>query len=445
MLALTGGTVVELRPRRVRRADLVLDGDLIHAVGADLPPSAHRLDCTGAIILPGLVCAHTHLYSALARGMPPPSLPPENFVQILERVWWKLDRALDEEAIEVSALVGAVEAARAGVATLFDHHASPSVIDGSLDLVAGAVERVGLRGVFCYEVSDRGGPDEARAGLHENDRFLRGLSALVHSDPSLRTSAGAPVARRHRPLVRGMVGAHAGFTLGHETAVALADLAVRRDAGVHIHVAEDAADATHVVPAREASIVEWLDAYRLLGPRSLLAHCVHVDDAGAARIAAARAHVAHNPRSNLNNAVGYARPARFGEQLVLGTDGIGADMFAEAQAAFLAARDHGHAFDPLAALGRNWSLAASAFDAGLGRIEPGCPADLVVLAYDPPTPLDETNLFGHLLFGPGASSVRDLLVAGKLVVRDRRVLTVDEPELAARARAVAARLWQRMA
>jgi putative selenium metabolism protein SsnA len=428
MLALTGATLIELKPRRVRRADLLVDGALIAQIGGALPPGTPTLDAAGAVVMPGFVCAHTHLYSALARGMPPPSVAPASFVEILERVWWRLDRALDAEAIEVSALVGAAGAARAGATTLIDHHASPSLIDGSLDLVGGALSQVGLRGALCYEVSDRGGVDEAKAGVAENDRLLSLL-------------ARAP---EERPLLRGLVGAHAGFTLGHATTVALADVAIRHDAGVHIHVAEDAVDARHVVPAREASIVDWLDQYRLLGPRSLLAHCVHVDDAGAERIAAAGAFVAHNPRSNMNNAVGYARPGRFGDRLVLGTDGIGADMLAEAQAAFLAARDHGHLFDPLPALARAQSLAAALFDTGLGRLEPGCPADLVVLDYDPPTPLDESNLFGHLLFGMSSANVRDVIVAGREVLRDRRLRTVDEPALHARARAVAARLWERM-
>jgi cytosine/adenosine deaminase-related metal-dependent hydrolase len=271
--AFVGGTVVELGARRVRRADLLVENDRIFGVGVAPPEGVpvERVDCTGCLIVPGLVLGHTHLYSALAVGMPPPEVAPESFPQILERVWWKLDRALDAETIELSALVGAAAAARAGVTTVVDHHASPRAIDGSLDLVGGALERVGPRGVLCYEVSDRGGEAEVKAGLAENARFL------------------TRIARGERPLLRGMVGAHAGFTLGHATTVALADLAIRHDVGVHIHVAEDACDATHLVPARTASIVEWLDGYRLLGPRALLAHCVHVDEEGAARASPPRA------------------------------------------------------------------------------------------------------------------------------------------------------------
>ena len=439
-LLFAGGTLVEPGRRAVRRADLLVTGPRIAAVGdpgatgapgaVPGPPEGvvmEVVDCAGKLILPGLVLGHTHLYSALALGMPSPQVAPRNFPEILERVWWRLDRALDDETVALSAEVGAALAARAGITTLFDHHASPAAIDGSLDRVAGAIERVGLRGALCYEVTDRGGPELARAGLDENDRFLGSL------DPE------------RRPRLRGMVGAHAGFTLGHDTTVALADLTVKHGVGLHIHVAEDACDARHLVPAREASIVDWLDAYRLLGPRALLAHCVHVDDAGAERIAAAGAFVAHNARSNMNNAVGYARPSRLGPRAVLGTDGIGADVFAEAQAAFFAARDHGHTFDPLSALARGYTLAATTFDRGLGRLEPGCPADLTLLDYSPPTPLDGENLFGHLIFGMSAAHVSDVFVQGDPVLRDRKLVRINEQDLLSRAREAAPRLWSRMA
>jgi putative selenium metabolism protein SsnA len=427
-LALIGGIVAELAPARVRRADVVIVGQQIVSVGDDndAAASATSLDCSGKLILSGFACAHTHLYSALARGMPPPTVAPRSFVEMLERVWWRLDRALDAETVALSAQVGAIEALRAGCTTLIDHHASPgrngTAVDGSLDLVGGALAAVGVRGVLCYETSERNGSDEARAGLRENERFLARV--------------------RHEPprLLRGLVGAHAAFTLSDATAEALADVARRYDSGVHIHVAEDAVDAQH----ERRSTVAWLAERGLLGPRALLAHCVHVDDADIARIIAAGAHVVHNARSNANNAVGYAHPARFADRLLLGTDGIGADMRAEAHAAFLDARAHHDRLDVLAALDRNCRFAASFFDGGAAGLALGSAADLVVLDYYAPTPLDEHNLAGHLLFGLGSARVVHAVVDGQLVMRDGMLTTVDEAETYARAREAAARLWSRL-
>jgi putative selenium metabolism protein SsnA len=417
MVHLHNALRIELTPGRVTAGDQHLGA----ASDGDDGAPAVTIDCGGRVVLPGFVCAHTHLYSTLARGMPPPDAAPQSFVDILERVWWRLDRALDAEAVELSALVGAIEAAHAGCTTLVDHHASPGrnggAVDGSLDLVAGAIAAVGLRGIVAYEVSDRNGRDQARAGIRENDRFLTRIAA-------------------ERPrMIRGMVGAHAAFTLSDDTAAALADVARRHAVGVHIHVAEDGVDAVK----DGQSTVAWLDRHGLLDARTLLAHAVHVDDSDAERITAAGAHVAHNARSNANNAVGYARPGRFGDRLLLGTDGIGADMRAEAQAAFFAARDHGHTVDIVAALERNRAFAAARFGHDGGALP-----DHVVLDYRSPTPLDAGNVAGHLLFGLGAAPVRDLIVDGRVVVRDGVCVHVDEERIYARAREVAAALWRRM-
>ena len=371
------------------------------------------------LTLPGFVCAHTHLYSTLARGMPAPAQPPRTFLEILERVWWRLDRALDPEAVELSALIGAIEAAKVGCTTIIDHHASPGrgggAVDGSLDLVAGAIAQVGLRGVVCYEVTDRNGADEARAGVRENDRFL------------------ARIRREPPRLIRAMVGAHAAFTLSDGTAEAIADVANRHRAGVHIHVAEDGVDQRK----GGESTVAWLQARGLVDERALLVHCVHVDEADVARIRDAGSFVAHNPRSNANNAVGYARPSRFGDRLLLGTDGIGADMRAEAQFAFFAARDHGDTFDAVAVLARNRAFAAAQF--GVEDL-----ADSVTLDYASPTPLDDANFGGHLLFGLGGARVRDVVVDGHVVVRDGVCVNVDEARIYARAREDAAKVWSRL-
>jgi putative selenium metabolism protein SsnA len=421
-LALDGATLIELRPPRIRKGTLVIEEGRIAALGGRPPPDAEVIDCSELVVMPGFVNAHTHLYSSLARGMPPPREAPANFRQILERIWWRLDRALDHEAVEVSALIGAVEAARAGSSTLIDHHASPSCVDGALDRVGAALVEVGVRGVLCYETSDRGGDAEARAGVRENDRFLTRLAT-------------------ERPrLLRGMAGAHAAFTLTDRTAEAIADVAARHSTGVHVHVAEDASDAHK----DGFSTVTWLRQRGLLGPRALLAHGAHVADEDLARLAETGARVVHNPRSNAQNAVGYARPGRFGEQLLLGTDGLSADVRGEALAALLAARERRHEVDPVAALERNRDLAGWHF--GLPFVlEPGAAADLVVLDYRAPTPLEATNLSWHFLFGLAHAPVRHLIVDGKPVVRDGRCVNVDEERLYARAREVAARLWSRMA
>lgn len=423
-IALTSATLCELTPPRLRRATVILEGERISAIAAPsapLPAGAEVVDCSGLLLLPGFVCAHTHLYSALARGMPAPREAPQSFVQILERVWWKLDRALDRETIELSVLVGALDAAHAGTTTLIDHHASPALIDGSLDLLAGALEQVGLRGVLCYEASDRNGEEEGRAGVRENDRFLGKL------------------AKEPRPLLGGLVGAHAAFTLSDATAEQLADVAARRKAGVHIHLAEDAIDAHK----SGLSTVRWLSERGLIGPRTLLAHAVHASDEDVRRIRESGAHVVHNPRSNANNAVGYARPSRFGDRLLLGTDGIGADMLKEAQAAFFAAREHGDPLDACAALERNRAFAASLFGCSLA-LEPGAAADLALLDYRAPTPLEESNLSGHLLFGMQSAEVRHLLAGGKWVLKDGRSPRLDEAAIYARAREAARRLWSRL-
>lgn len=445
-MIIDNGLFVELSPRRVRRGSLRIDprsGEIVEFLPPG--PSVDRnrdpevLDAGGAVVLPGLVCAHTHLYSSLARGMPPPAAAPADFRQILERVWWRLDRALDDETVEVSALVGAVEALRCGVTTLFDHHASPAALEGSLDRVGGAVRTVGIRGVLCYEVSDRGGLPEARRGIAENERFLKAVAA------------GHPLG----PLLRGLVGAHAAFTLSQETAERLAALCAERRAAVHIHLAEDRVDQSRDGVGTAA----WLERCGLLRSGAgeggevppLLAHGVHLSDAEAARLCELGAVVVHNPRSNLNNAVGYARPWRIG-RLCLGTDGIGADMLAEAQVAFFLQQTERRraaepgSFDVLDVLAANQTLAGRLFGRRLGRLQPGAPADLVVTDYLPPTPLleDGGNLAGHLLFGLSSRHVRHVLCNGRLLLRDRQLPHLDEAALAARAQQLARRLWQRL-
>ena len=429
-VVLTGGTVVRsLRPTVVEAADLAIEGGRVVPVEA-LAAGSVRLDCTGCLIVPGNVCAHTHLYSALARGMPYDLAPPRTFVEILQRVWWRLDRALDAGTIRASALAGGMEALLAGTTTLIDHHASPAAVDGSLEIVADALAELGIRSVLCYETSDRDGPAVARDGLAENARFLAA------------TGAG------QRPIARGMVGAHASFTLSEETLAACADLARTHGVGLHIHVAEDAADQRDAAARFGRRLVARLADGGVIDERALLAHGVHLDPGEIEMVRSAGATVVHNARSNMNNSVGRAPLTALGERVALGTDGIGADMFEEGRAAYFRRREEdletGMTW-PLDRLAEGARVAGEAFgEPLLGCLIPGAPADAVVLRYPAVTPLDAATLAAHWLFGIGAGSVRDVIVAGELAVRDGRPVRMDPDALAAETRDGATRLWRRL-
>ena len=338
---------------------------------------------TQAATTPGLVCAHTHLYSALARGMPAPPRPPRTFPEILELVWWRVDRALDHEMLRWGAMLGALEALEAGTTTIVDHHSSPNAIEGSLDVIAQACAEVGVRVSCCYEVTDRNGADGAKAGLAENERFLR---------------AGG----------RGLVGAHASFTLSDETLDAVCGLAGDLGVGVHVHVAEDPVDAA--AGARLAGRA---------GDGWILAHAVHLDRTLAGT-------VVHNPRSNLNNAVGYGRPARF-PRVALGTDGIGADMLEEFRLAFALAR----ADDVTAAPDTAWGWLATGAD-----LVSEASTDAVTWSYAPMDPW-------HLAYTPGVRALR-VEIGGETVLDEHGPTTVDAAEIRARAAEQAVRLHRRL-
>jgi putative selenium metabolism protein SsnA len=424
---LKDATVATLDPPAVEKACLRIEGETIVERGPSLAPRAGEevVDLAGELVLPGLVNAHTHLYSALARGMPAPREPPGSFVEILEKVWWRLDRALDEESVHLSGLVGAIEAARSGTTVLFDHHASPSFVAGSLGTLRRALEAVGLRAVLCYETTDRNGLEGRDAGIAENRAFLaKGPSALG----------------------RGMVGGHASFTLSDSSLELLAGATRDGASGLHVHVAEDRADVEDCVKRSGAGIVERLRRHELLGPRAILVHGVHLSIPELLEAQAAGAWLVHCSRSNMNNAVGHAPTAGF-RRAALGTDGLDEDMLAEARAAFLRMRDAGRADAFTAALemlAGGHRLAGAFFGLPLGRLDAGAPADLVVLEYGPPTPLSAGSLAGHVLFGLDRSHVRSTMVAGHFVLRDRRILNVDEAAVLASARQAARGLWERM-
>jgi putative selenium metabolism protein SsnA len=431
---LKDATVVTLDPVAIERTSLRIGDGRIIERGDSLVPldGEEALDLGGKIVMPGLVCGHTHLYSALSRGMPPPSIPPESFTGILKLIWWRMDRALDEESIYYSALAGALDAARAGTTCLFDHHSSPGQITGSLNLVRKAIETVGLRAVLCYEITDRGGSLLRDEGLQESRAFLESVKGRLQS----QNEAGAS-------LVRGMVGAHASFTLSAESIEACAELMHRYDSGLHIHAGEDSCDVEDARAKYNMGPVARLARHGALNRRTILAHGTHLDESDIRIARDVGAWFAHNPRSNMNNQVGYAPVGRFGKRVVLGTDGIGADMFEESRFAFFKARDaHSGlgAAECLSWLANNQRMASDAFGIELGNLIPGSAADLIVLDYDPPTPVTAANLAWHFVFGMQSASVRSLMVNGKFVIRDGKS-ALDEAEIHANARRASQKLW----
>ena len=335
---------------------------------------------------PGLVCAHHHLYSALARGMPAPQRTPSGFVEILEMVWWRLDRALDLESIRWSAMLGALEALERGCTAVIDHHESPEVIEGSLTVIADACAEVGVRVNCAYGITDRHGADGALRGLAENERFLR--------------DGG-----------RGMVGVHAPFTCTDGTLEAAAGLAADMGVGVHVHVAEGPGDADAVDRLRDLAADDWM-----------LVHGVHLpDDHGLAGT------MVHNPRSNMNNAVGYARPARFANPMALGSDGIGADMLDEFRLAYVRHREDDVTASPEVA----WGWLATGWD-----LFPEARSDRVTWSYADMDPW-------HLAFTTGVGPLT-VEVDGEHVLVDGRPTRVDPDEIRARAAEEAVRLHRRI-
>jgi cytosine/adenosine deaminase-related metal-dependent hydrolase len=335
---------------------------------------------------PGLVCSHHHLYSALARGMPAPPRTPANFAEVLEQIWWRLDTALDLEMLRAAARLGAVEALLCGTTGIVDHHESPHAIEGSLDVIAEACAEVGVRTVCAYGVTDRHGPDGAALGLAENERFIR---------------AGG----------RGMVGVHAAFTCTDETLAAAAGLARDLGVGVHIHVAEGEPDDAAGARLEPQAADDWL-----------IVHCVRLDRPLPGLLA-------HNPRSNMNNAVGYGHPARRPNEVVLGTDGIGADMLEEFRLAYVAHR----ADDVVATPDTAWSWLTNGY-----RLVPECAGDTVTWTYD------HVDSPWHVAFTPGIRATDVVAGDGEILVADGRPTRVDLAEVRAHAAEQAARLFQRL-
>lgn len=416
---------------------LLIEGGRIARIApkAAIPgPFDKVIDAGGQVLMPGLINAHMHFYSTLVRGLGKMA-PSASFQEVLDNLWWRLDRKLSLDDVEVSAQVVLLDAIRKGTTTLVDHHASPFAVTGSLDRIADAVKASGLRACLCYEVSDRDGGAIATEGLEENARFARRCAA--EQDPQLRA----------------LFGLHAAFTLTDETLDRAAELGRDLGIGFHVHVAEAASDVAANLEQHGLTPTARLHAHGLLGPNSIAAHAVHVTDADIDLLAATGTFVAHNPQSNLNNAVGIADLLRLtgrGARVGLGTDAMTVNMLEEVRVALWA--QHLRQANPSCAFMevantlfvRNPGLASQLWGFPLGTLQEGAAADLILVDYHPPTPLNDETVLGHLIFGLSQATVDTTICGGRVLMEGKRLtLDLDEAALAARSRALATRLWER--
>ena len=439
MLITNGKLITWRQPNQVLEGQaLYLQDGLIAEIGPQQEllaryPQAEQLDAEGQTVLPGNICAHTHFYGAFARGMAIPGAPPKDFPEILQKLWWPLDLALDEEAVRYSALVCLVDAIRHGTTTLVDHHASPNFIDGSLDVIAEAVAQAGVRAALCYEVTDRNGPAGAKAGIAENVRFINKLK------------------HQPNPRLAATFGLHASLTLSEATLAACRE-AAPEETGFHVHVAEHEVDEEDSLAKCGLRVVERLHKHGLLGPHSIAVHAVHVNEDEIRLLAESHTWVTHQPRSNMNNGVGLPpveAMLQAGVRVCLGNDGFSNAMWEEWKTAYLVhklwlrdpRRMGGYDLVQMAVY-HNAALASGLFGR-LGILEPGAHADLIFVDHHPYTPLTAGNLPWHMVFGFHESMVTTTMVAGQVLMRNRKLLTLDEEAISAQARQLAPKIWER--
>lgn len=416
---------------------VAIEGNLIMEVGStealrDKYPGAQFMDARGRLIMPGMINTHMHLYSTFARGMALKEDAPVNFQQILERLWWRLDKVLTLEDIYFSALVPLIDCIKNGTTTIFDHHASPGAVRGSLFAIERAAREIGIRSCLCYEVSDRDGEQVADQGIKENVEFISHCRRQVDS------------------MITGMFGLHASFTLEDKTM----ERCGRENSGgpgFHIHAAEGAGDLQDSLTKYNKRVIQRLADFGILGPQTITAHCVHVNDEEIELLRESGTWAVHNPESNMGNAVGCAPVITMFQREVnlgLGTDGYTCDMFESLKVANILHKHQlsdprvGWVEAPAMLFRNNRELATGYFGKPLGKLAPGALADLIIIDYKPPTPMHRGNIDSHILFGVSGRAVDTTIINGKVVMQDRALIGIDEERITARARELAKRVWQ---
>lgn len=440
MLLIGNGSLLTMEPKEPYQENgaVAIEGDHIVAVGDTVElknryPKAEWLDAKGMVIMPGLTNTHMHLYSTFARGMALKDAPPTNFIEILERLWWRLDKALTLKDVYYSALIPMIDCIKSGTTTIVDHHAGAYSIKGSLDTIARAAQEVGLRTCLAYEVSDRDGMPIMREGIEENIAAIKKY-------------------RGKEGLLSATFGLHASLTLSDATLAACKAAETDVGSGFHIHVAEGLQDVEDSLARSGKRVVERLADNGILGPNTIAVHCVHVTEKEISILKETGTMVVHNPESNMGNAVGCSPVGDLlaaGVTVGLGTDGYTSDMFESLKVANLLRRhasgDPGAGWVEVPAMvfDNNRQILARFYPHSVGRLEPGAYADIILIDYQAPTPLLRDNWFGHLLFGFNGGLVDTTIVGGKVIMQGRQLINIDEAAVAEKARKLAANFWER--
>ncbi|WP_286910786.1 putative aminohydrolase SsnA [Clostridium sp. UBA1652] len=393
------------------------------------------IDAKGKVIMPGLINTHMHIYSAFARGMAGKGPAPKNFTDILENLWWRLDKGLTLEDTKYSAYTTYLDCIKNGVTTVFDHHASPYSVEGSLFTIGDAAKELGVRTCLCYETSDRDGEEILKAGIKENINFIKKYNNV------------------NEDMLKGMFGMHAAFTLSDKSLDMCREAMEGLDAGYHIHTSEGIDDLYDSLRNHGKRVVERLMDFDILSDKTIAVHCVHVNSREMEILKQTNTNVVHNPESNMGNAVGCSPVLEFikrGISVGLGTDGYTSDMMESIKVGNIIHKhnlcDPNVGFNEISSMAfdNNRKISTKYFNKEVGALKEGAYGDVIIVDYNPLTPLNENNINGHIIFGMSGRCVTDTIINGKVVMRNRLINTVDEEKIFSKSRELAQKLWERI-